>query len=227
MDIRQLEIFLSVMDASSVTGAAMRMNLSPGAVSLQLQNLAQRRLHAGCLSAQGKASEADSGGARAWRKWRAIWLRSRRPSNMNSMPTRSDDIRPFHLATGATTLIYRLGQPLRQLRQRFPKAKLHITVSATEEMITGLLQRRFDLALITLPVEPSALRIIPLYEEELLVLRPASKSVRGWHVGTIQPQELRGRSFVLHSKRSNMRTLIDGMFQEIGFRAADRARGGR
>ena len=40
MDIRQLEIFLAVVDTSSVTIAAGQMNLSPGAVSLQLQNLA-------------------------------------------------------------------------------------------------------------------------------------------------------------------------------------------
>ena len=40
MEIRQLEIFLAVVDTSSVTIAAGQMNLSPGAVSLQLQNLA-------------------------------------------------------------------------------------------------------------------------------------------------------------------------------------------
>ena len=53
MDIRQLEIFLAVMDTSSVTGAAIRMNLSPGAVSLQLQSLASS-LHAELFVRAGK-----------------------------------------------------------------------------------------------------------------------------------------------------------------------------
>lgn len=215
MDIRQLEIFLSVMDASSVTGAAMRMNLSPGAVSLQLQNLAAT-LHAELFVRAGKHLKPTPAAFRLAEMARNLVMQSQAIEHEFDAHT-SDDTRPFHLATGATTLIYRLGQPIRQLRKRFPKARLHITVAATEEMITGLQQRRFDLALITLPVDQSALRIIPLYEEELLVLRPSAKSVRGWHVGTIQPQELRGVPFVLHSKRSNMRTLIDGMFQELGF----------
>ena len=40
MDLRQLEIFLAVMECSSVTRTAEKLYLSPGAVSLQLHNLA-------------------------------------------------------------------------------------------------------------------------------------------------------------------------------------------
>jgi len=40
MDIRQIEVFLAVMEHSSVTRAAEKLFLSPGAVSLQLHNLA-------------------------------------------------------------------------------------------------------------------------------------------------------------------------------------------
>ena len=127
--------------------------------------------------------------------------------------------RPFHLATGATALIHRLGPPLRQIRKRFPKARLNITVAATEEMITGLVQRRFDLAIISLPlpVEQPLLRIIPLYDEELLVLRPSLTRVAGWHVASVQPRDLKGVPFILYPKRSNMRTMINGMFRELGF----------
>jgi DNA-binding transcriptional LysR family regulator len=40
MDLRQLELFLAVIEQASVTKAAGRMSLSPSAVSLQLRNLA-------------------------------------------------------------------------------------------------------------------------------------------------------------------------------------------
>ena len=40
MDVRQLEVFLAVMEHSSVTRTAEKLYLSPGAVSLQLRNLA-------------------------------------------------------------------------------------------------------------------------------------------------------------------------------------------
>ena len=40
MDIHQLELFLAVMESPSMTRAAEKVFLSPGAVSLQLHNLA-------------------------------------------------------------------------------------------------------------------------------------------------------------------------------------------
>src|SRR2546421_12488287 len=40
MDIHQLELFLAVMDSPSMTREAGKIPLSPGAVSLQLHNLA-------------------------------------------------------------------------------------------------------------------------------------------------------------------------------------------
>ena len=40
MEIRQLEVFLAVLDCASVTRAAERVGLTPGAVSLQVHSLA-------------------------------------------------------------------------------------------------------------------------------------------------------------------------------------------
>lgn len=71
------------------------------------------------------------------------------------------DTRPFHLATGATTLIHRLVRPLRLLRKQYPHARIQVTVSATEEMVAGLLDRRFDLAIISLSYDETNLRITP------------------------------------------------------------------
>ena len=48
-----------------------------------------------------------------------------------------------------------------------------MTVAATEEIVAGLLARRFDLGLISMPVAEDKLTILPLFEEELLGLRPA------------------------------------------------------
>ena len=45
MDIHQLKLFLAVMDSRSMTHAAQRFHLSPGAVSLQLHSLSDE-LHA-------------------------------------------------------------------------------------------------------------------------------------------------------------------------------------
>jgi DNA-binding transcriptional LysR family regulator len=41
MEIRQIDVFLAVMEHSTVTLAAQKLHVSPGAVSLQLHNLAR------------------------------------------------------------------------------------------------------------------------------------------------------------------------------------------
>ena len=57
---------------------------------------------------------------------------------------------------------------------------------------------------------------MPLFEEELLIVRPSSTRVRGWHVGSIEPAELASAQFLLYPGRSNMRTIIDRFFLEVG-----------
>ena len=126
------------------------------------------------------------------------------------------DRHPFHFATGATALIHHLGGPLRNLRKHFPQLAIDIVVCPTEEMVAGLLERRFDLALISLPYPNDNVETITLFEEELLVLKPSPARIRGWHVAPTEPAELVKVPFVLYPKRSNMRSMIDGFFKEIG-----------
>lgn len=213
MDLRQLELFLAVLETSSVTKAAEKVNLTPGAVSLQIQHLSSE-LRADLFVRNGRVLAPTPAALRL-----AVHARSMvslvRQIEQEFERDPDADSRPFHLATGATTLIHRLGRPLRLLRKRFPRAPIEITVSATEEMAAGLKHRSFDLALVSLPYEDPNLDFIPLFEEELLLLRPSPKSVRGWHVGTVQAREIAASTFIFYPRRSNMRTMIDAFLREL------------
>jgi DNA-binding transcriptional LysR family regulator len=83
-------------------------------------------------------------------------------------------------------------------------------------MIAGLLDRRFDLALISLPVAENNLDLIPLFDEELLIVRPSAKKVGSGHVSSLRPSELNNAPFLLYPRRSNIRQIIDRFFKEIG-----------
>jgi DNA-binding transcriptional LysR family regulator len=214
MDVRQLQLFLAVMECSSVTRAAARVNLSPGAVSLQLQNLAAD-LRADLFVRAGKRL-APTPAAHRLAELAQVVVRQMRQIEDEFANDPTADTRPFYFATGATTLIHRLGAPLRLLRKQFPNTPLKITVSPTEDMVAGLLDRRYDLALISLPVEDENISIVPLFEEELLIIQPSARPVRGWHIGTIEPSEIASAQFILYPQRSNMRTIIDRFFHEAG-----------
>src|SRR5881396_1923348 len=214
MDIHQLELFLAVMDSPSMTRAAEKIHLSPGAVSLQLHNLAGE-LHTELFVRRGKRLIPTPAALRLAEQAREV-VKLMGHIQQEFENDLSQDVRPFHLATGVTTLIYQLGRPLRQLRKRYPNAEIRITVGVTEEMVAGLLDRRFDLALISLPVPEDNLQIIPLFDEELLIIRPSMKKTATSHIGSLRPAELENVPFLLYPKRSNVRRVIDGFFKEIG-----------
>lgn len=216
MDIHQLELFLAVMNSPSMTRAAEKVHLSPGAVSLQLHSLAEE-LRSELFVHRGKRLIPTPAASRlAEHAQKVLTLMGHIQQEFENDVTK--DMRPFHFATGVTTLIYQLGSPLRQLRTRFPNAKISITVGVTEEMVAGLLDRRFDLALISLPVPEDNLKIIPLFDEELLAVRPSAKRASSSYIGSIRAAELDNRPFLLYPKRSNVRRVIDTFFKEIGVR---------
>lgn len=208
-----MEVFLAVMQDSSVTRAAEKLYLSPGAVSLQLHNLAAE-LRTELFIRSGRRIIPTEQALRLAEHAREV-LRRVREIQQDFSNLAADDSRPFHFATGATTLIHRLGGPLRMLRKGFPRADIHVTVAATEGIVAGLLDRRFDLGLISLPWPQKDLTILPLFEEELLVLRPAKRSTAGGAVHPVHPAELANVPFLLYPKTSNMRSMIDRFLGEL------------
>ena len=76
------------------------------------------------------------------------------------------DSRPFVLATGLTTLMYRMGVPIWALRRKFPLNEIRIVTGSTEYVVSGLQARQFDLGIVSLPVTAEGIRVTPLFEEE-------------------------------------------------------------
>src|ERR1700720_3846889 len=107
MDIRQLELFMAMIECSSVTKAAQRAGLSPGAISLQLHNLAAD-LHTELFVRAGKRLAPTPAALRLAELSRHVIHQMHRiEQEFGNNP--ADDNRPFAFATGATALIHQLG----------------------------------------------------------------------------------------------------------------------
>lgn len=213
MDIHQLEVFLAAMESPTMTRAAEKVSLSPPAVSLQLHGLASE-LRTELFVRCGKKLMPTPAAFRLAEHARSL-VKVRGLIRQEFEGDISKDTRPFQFATGVTTLIYQLGGPLRKLRKQYSEADIRVTVGVTEEIVAGLHSRRFDLGLISLPVSEGNLEVMPLFDEELLVLRPSATRVRSGRVGSIRASELAHVPFLLYPKRSNVRVVIDQFFKEI------------
>jgi DNA-binding transcriptional LysR family regulator len=214
MDLRQLEVFLAVMEHSTVTRTAQILRVSPGAVSLQLKALGEE-LRTPLFVRSGKRIVPTPHAFRFADHAREV-MRKMGEIHRDFADAPAADSRPFHFASGATTLIYRLGAPLRSLRRKFPHADLHVTVGATEKIVDGLMERKFDLGIISLPWVQPDLNIVPLYQEELLVIRPAPTVTTDSSVGAIHTREMASAPFLLYPQGGNMRAIIDRYFRDLG-----------
>lgn len=214
MDLRQLEMFLAVMEHSTVTRTAEILHVSPGAVSLQLKALALE-LRTPLFVRSGKRILPTPQAFRFADHAREV-MRKVGEIHRDFANVPAEDSRPFHFASGATALIHRLGGPLRKLRKKFKHAELHVTVGPTERIVAGLMNRHFDLGLISLPWAQPDLTIMPLYDEELLVIRPSPDMPGDGAVSAIQPDEIDRAPFILYPHGSNMRDIIDRYFRDLG-----------
>src|SRR5260370_24578550 len=159
MDIRQLELFLAVMDSSSVTRAAEKVQLSPGAISLQLHNLPSE-LRTELFVRSGKRLLPTPAAFRLTEHARAV-IKQMVQLQHDFENDPSMDTRPFIFATGVTTLIYRLGRPLRLLRKQYPKTEIRVSVGVTEEIVHGVVDRRVYLGLVLPPFPEQKLQSLP------------------------------------------------------------------
>jgi DNA-binding transcriptional LysR family regulator len=214
MEIYQLELFLGVLQAGSLTQAAKDCGLSAGAISQQMQKLSSE-LGTPLFLKSGRGLALSPAGRQFAERARKLLgdVEDLRRSFSGDVES---DTAPFHLATGATTFIHALSRPLRSLHKRFPQAEFRVTIANTEEMVEGIIKRRFDLALISLPIDDERLQITPLYEEELLMIQPSDKPFQGWRVGNVKVSDLAAFPYVLYPESSNMRNLIDQHFQRLG-----------
>lgn len=213
MDFRELEIFLTVMETGSVRRAAERIHLTPGAVSQRLQNLAEE-LKTELFRRQGRGLAPTPAAERLRARGQEIVaLMKSAAQEFTSDP--SQDVRPFRFASGPTTLIHRLGGPLRKLRANYPRTPFHVMVAPTEEIIAELLDGRCDLGLISLPISEESIEVIPLYEEEMLFLRPAARRHAGGRPRTLPLSVLARARFLLYPQGSNMRREIERFLKSL------------
>jgi DNA-binding transcriptional LysR family regulator len=212
MELRQLQTFRIVMATHSMTEAARRVYLSPAAVSLQIKHLSEE-LGADLFTRVGNKLLPTSAAQRMHQHLGAL-MDMLHTIREDFPPEAECDSRPFVLGTGPTTLIYQLRQSLRHLRKQFPRNHILVHVGTTQDIIYELEWKQIDLGIVSLPVESSAVRITPLFKEEMLVLTNARDSkIRG---RTISLKDLANIPMILYSRGSSTRTIIDETLQKHG-----------
>jgi len=173
INLDQLRALIEVVECRSFSAAARRLNLSQPAVSLQVREL-ERRFGVQLIERFGKQAHATPPGRELLKAAQSIFSACTLAEE-SMRRFRENWIGRVHVGTTLTAMVYRLAPILRQLRNDLPGIDLAIANMPTPQSITKLLANEIDLALVTLPLENSELRITPLFQESMVAAFPTGE----------------------------------------------------
>lgn len=179
MNTRDIEAFLTVVDAGSIMAAASRLHLTQPAVTRRIQGLEQS-LGAELLDRQSKPLKPTTAGRNAYELGRRVLgsvqdLRS-------GMAANGDVIGEFRLGVTPSQSDDTLTGPLDSLRKSYPQLTLLVSTAWSHELVDHVAANRIDAALVYLPGDtaiPSTLEATPITRNRVCVVAPKSFGLGG------------------------------------------------
>lgn len=179
MDLSSLEIFRAVALEHSVTRAAQRLQRAQSNVTTRIRQL-EEELGALLFLRDGKRMTlTDRGQAFLDYSERLLALADEARQAMH--PQRAGG--RLRLGSMESTAASRLPVPLASFHRRCPDVELEVSTGTSQALVDAVLARRLDCALVAWPrdkgpwrdeVAGMGLEALPVFEEELLLVLPAS-----------------------------------------------------
>lgn len=171
LNLDQLRALAEVIDLGSFSAAARRLNLTQPAISLQIRELEQR-FGVKLVERMGKAVHATPPGRELAEHAQRIF-RECEVADQAMRRFRDGWIGRVRIGTTNTAMTYVLPPIIRRLRQAHPGIELLITNTPTRDTVENVIQNRFDLGIVTLPVDDTHLHVTPLRPEQLVAILPS------------------------------------------------------
>jgi DNA-binding transcriptional LysR family regulator len=168
LTLRQLQIFRAIALSGSTTAAADSVALSQSATSAALNEL-ERILEARLFDRVGKRLILNDTGRGLLPTALAILDGAK---SMEATRAIGDQAFPMDLRLFASTTLgnYILPRMLAHFAKQFPIARLYLSIGNTHEVIGAVQEFAADLGLIEGPCHVSDMRVISLWEDELVIV---------------------------------------------------------
>ncbi|MDY1035948.1 LysR family transcriptional regulator [Lelliottia sp. CFBP8978] len=207
LNLGNLATFRLVVQRGSFSAAADLLGLSQPAVSLQVRQLEQF-LRTRLVERTGRGIKATAAGL-------ALLNHSDRIEQVvdeaiRSISEFSDEISgTITLGTGATACIHLLPSLLQRLRHEHPLLRVGVTTGNTPDVVRAVEENRLDMGLVTLPASGRALEIMPVMDEEFVLIISRAQNEG---ISPATPQVLHTLPLIAFEAGSGTRDLIDGWF---------------
>ncbi|VVE76215.1 LysR family transcriptional regulator [Pandoraea anapnoica] len=213
LNLDQLHTFAEVVDAGSFSAAAVRLDLSQPAVSLQVRQL-EHRLNVRLIDRVGKRLKPTSAGLTLLEHARRIDAAVEEAMQAVSSHARGV-AGEVAIGTGATACIHLLPPMLRAMRKRYPQLDIRVSTGNTDDVVAAVTENRLDIGLVTLPAAGRSLHVTPVLRDEFVAIAPANDNTWG---DEVTPHTLAAAPMVAFESGSSTRLLIDEWFLQAGLR---------
>lgn len=212
MNIRQLKYFLSVVRQGSIGAAAEANFVTQPAVSLQIKKL-EEEVGERLLVRRGRRSVLTQTGRLVARHAEEI-LRE-----MDALEAAMHGLRG--LTSGFLKLgnidaasVYVLPELYRAFHHQYPGVRIEIVVGDSRHLLEAMIAGDLELATVTLPVNRRGFQVLPIYQDEMVVVaHPAHELSRRKRVTINHVAE---HGLISYPAGSGTRAHIDGVFAEQG-----------
>ncbi len=211
MTILQLQALVAVADSGSFTKAADILFLSQPAMSQSIRSL-EVELGEDVLERLPRGLRLTEAGQIVYQGAKRV-LSVLEDTQALLAERKAGEGGRVSLGAGSTLSIFVLPALIHSFRERFPEVQLSILTGKTHEIREAVLAGRVDIGLVTSPVRHPDLEVLPLYEDEMvLVAAPRCPLPE-----TIHFSDLEGYPLILFSPGSGFRAFLDELFETNGF----------
>lgn len=211
MELRQLRYFIRVVELGSMGRAAQQLGVGTSALSQQISRL-ESELSTRLLQRSATGVRPTDAGVAFWRQAQLV-LRHADEAARAAQQARLSG----HVSVGlAPSTAAVLGLPLMQaMRTRYPDVRLHLVESLSGHLTQMLHARQLDLAVLFRSEAARRWSVMPLLDEALFVIGPAS--LPGLPPGeTAALESLGSLPLILPSGPHGLRALLEQSFQRAG-----------
>lgn len=204
MDVRDLQVFLSVAKHLNYTRAAEEVNLSQPSVSVRMRQL-ERDLGSKLFEQLGKKVALTEAGQLL------IPYATRVIAILEDVRHAVDELKGLErgsLRIGASTTpgMYLVPQTIAHFKQRYPRVEVHLAVRDTRQIEEGVIQNEFDFGFVGGHLAGDDVDVIPwLTDQIVLVTAPKHRLAQK---KSVKPHDLQKERFIIREPGSATRAAI-------------------
>lgn len=217
MDFKQLQSFIAVVECKSFTQAAKKLYLSQPSISTHIQKL-EEELHSRLIIRTTKIIEVTPRGLELYDC--ACEITKRWKNLLKHWDNETGNM----IRLGASTIpsAYILPELLSAYGNTHPGTCFSIHQSNSQDIISKLLQGDFDIGLIGMQTDSSALHCIPFYEDRMVIITPVNEYFLALkQQGTFPPKALLHTPVILREQQSGSKKSAERFLESINIHEED------